>query len=116
MIVAQTNGLRALVRNQGADGGDRVVPFRHLCQVILVLFSIILVVPVLASGATLTLNSNVPSGQTVGTSIQWTTTAQAGMVYQYSVAYSTGPYFVMRDASASNTFSWTPLQEGSYTV
>jgi arylsulfate sulfotransferase len=91
------------------------VPFRHLC-VILASFSIIMMVPVLASGSTLAMTTNVPSGQPVGASIKWTTTYQAGMVYQYSVAYSSGPYFVMRDASASNTFLWTPLQEGSYTV
>jgi arylsulfate sulfotransferase len=88
------------------------VSFRH--SYVSVLVSLI-AVPLLAK-ASPTLNSNLPSGQPVGTSIQWSTTYQAGMVYQYSVAYGTRQFYVLRDAYASPTFSWTPLQEGPYTV
>lgn len=73
-------------------------------------------VPVLASGATVTLTSSAASGQPVGTTIKWTATSISGMLYQFSVAYGTGAYYILRDAALSNSFTWTPLQEGTYKV
>ena len=38
------------------------------------------------------------------------------MVYQFSVSYNGGAFWVVRDANLSNTFYWTPMQEGYYAI
>jgi arylsulfate sulfotransferase len=90
------------------------VSFRHLRQVMLA--SCTMILPTLASGATVTLTSSLSSGQPVGSTIKWTATSISGMLYQFSVAYGGGPFTVLRDASISNSFVWTPMQEGYYTI
>src|SRR5262249_5258448 len=57
--------------------------------------------------------------QLVGERSLWTATATdcgASPVYQFSVAPSAGAFRVVRDYSPSNTFAWTPMQEGSYDI
>src|SRR5262245_13725402 len=57
--------------------------------------------------------------QLVGERILWTATATdcgAAPVYQFSVAPHAGAFRVVRDFSPTNTFTWTPMQEGSYDV
>jgi arylsulfate sulfotransferase len=59
-----------------------------------------------------------PSGQLLGTSITWTASASGltQAVYRFSVTAPQGPARVVRDFSLSHSFSWTPLQEGQYTI
>src|SRR5262245_35439050 len=55
----------------------------------------------------------------VGERVTWTATADdcgAAPVYQFSAAPHGGAFHVIRDFSPSNTFTWTPMQEGSYDV
>src|SRR5262249_43520914 len=55
----------------------------------------------------------------VGERVIWTATA-AGCgttpVYQFSAAPHGGAFRVVRDFSPSNTFAWTPMQEGTYDI
>jgi arylsulfate sulfotransferase len=81
-----------------------------------ILAPVLLLTPVLAAGSQPTLTSSLSSGQPVGTTIRWTATYTAGMVYQFSIAYGSNPYYVVRDAALTNTFLWTPLQEGTYSI
>src|SRR5438477_129608 len=37
-------------------------------------------------------------------------------VYQFSVAPHAGAFRVVRDFSPSNSFAWTPMQEGAYDI
>jgi hypothetical protein len=65
------------------------------------------------------LTPSQPAPQLVGEPITWTTSvadAQPGLVYQFSVGAAGGPMHVLRDYSPSNSFSWTPMQEGVYCV
>src|SRR5262249_36994042 len=51
--------------------------------------------------------------------ITWTATATdvgAAPVYQFSAAPHGGAFHVVRDFSPTNTFAWTPMQEGSYDI
>ena len=60
-----------------------------------------------------------PAPQLVGEPITWTAAvadAQPGLVYQFSVGEEGGPMHVVRDYSPSNSFSWTPMQEGVYRI
>src|SRR5262249_46301011 len=53
--------------------------------------------------------------QLVGEPILWTATAAdcgTAPVYQFSVAPHGGAFRVVRDFSPTNTFAWTPMQEG----
>src|SRR5262245_53685799 len=57
--------------------------------------------------------------QLVGERITWTATAAdcgTAPVYQFSVAPHGGAFHVVRDFSPTNTFAWTPMQEGSYDI
>src|SRR6516225_1288695 len=54
--------------------------------------------------------------QLVGERILWTATAAdcgTAPVYQFSVAPHAGAFRVVRDFSPTNTFTWTPMQEGT---
>src|SRR4029078_6682092 len=55
----------------------------------------------------------------VGERVTWTATATyvgATPVYQFSAAPHGGTFHVMRDFSPANTFTWTPMQEGTYDI
>jgi arylsulfate sulfotransferase len=55
----------------------------------------------------------------VGEPVAWTATAAdcgATAVYQFSAAPHGGTFHVLRDFSPSNTFTWAPMQEGSYDI
>src|SRR5262245_36531801 len=55
----------------------------------------------------------------VGERVTWTATAAdcgAAPVYQFSAASHGGAFHVVRDFSPSNTFTWTPMLEGSYDI
>jgi hypothetical protein len=57
--------------------------------------------------------------QLVGEPITWTATVDSGpsdLVYQFRVGPTGGPLQVVRDFSAANTFTWAPMQEGTYDV
>jgi uncharacterized protein (TIGR03118 family) len=57
--------------------------------------------------------------QLVGERITWTATASDGPenpVYQFSVGAEGGPLHVVRDFSPTNSFVWTPMEEGVYRV
>ncbi|HEV7223392.1 MAG TPA: aryl-sulfate sulfotransferase [Pirellulales bacterium] len=60
-----------------------------------------------------------PAPQLVGEPIAWTATASdlgANPVYQFRVGPEHGPLQVVRDFSLSNSFTWTPMDEGSYEI
>jgi arylsulfate sulfotransferase len=66
---------------------------------------------------TVSLAPSVAAPQLVGAAITWTATASdvgAAPVYQFSVAPHAGTYQVVRDFSPTNSFAWTPRQEGTY--
>src|SRR5215831_4544218 len=57
--------------------------------------------------------------QLVGERITWTATATdcgAAPVYQFSAAPHDGAFRVVRDFSPTNSFAWTPMQEGTYDI
>jgi hypothetical protein len=57
--------------------------------------------------------------QLVGERITWTATASdvgAAPVYQFSAAPDGGTFHVVRDFSPTNSFAWTPMQEGVYDI
>lgn len=54
-----------------------------------------------------------------GEPVTWTGTAVdvgASPVYQFSAAPHGGAFHVIRDFSPTNTFVWTPMQEGAYDI
>src|SRR5207245_928536 len=58
-----------------------------------------------------------PAPQLVGERVTWTATATdvgANPVYQFSAAPHDGASRVVRDFSPINTFTWTPMREGTY--
>jgi hypothetical protein len=68
---------------------------------------------------TVSLEPNANSSHLVGDPVTWTATATnygQTPVYQFSVGAEGGPLHVVRDFSLSNTFTWAPMQEGSYNV
>jgi hypothetical protein len=68
---------------------------------------------------TISLEPSVASPDLVGQRVTWTATAtNCGdtPVYQFSVGAAGSPLHVVRDFSPSNSFTWTPMQEGSYNV
>jgi hypothetical protein len=65
---------------------------------------------------TLVANDDAPL---VGERITWTATATgvgANPVYQFSAAPHGGTFHLLRDFSPANSFTWTPMQEGSYDI
>src|SRR5947199_7742634 len=55
----------------------------------------------------------------VGERITWTATATdcgATPIYRFSAAPDGGAFRVVRDFSPTNTFAWTPMQEGTYDI
>lgn len=67
----------------------------------------------------LSLMPNEPAPQLVGQPITWTATASdlgANTVYQFRVGFEHGPSQMVRDFSFSNTFTWTPMKEGTYDI
>ncbi len=55
----------------------------------------------------------------VGSSVVWTATASGHgttPVYQFRVGPTGGETQVVRDFSTSNTFTWNPMQEGTYEI
>src|SRR5215471_7700784 len=69
-----------------------------------------------AAAQSFDLTSSLPSGQPVGTTIVWTATPSLGTQYQFSVTDSTGTFFIASDFSPYNTFSWTSIDQGIYSV
>src|SRR5438552_7415585 len=62
---------------------------------------------------------NEAAPQLVGEGITWTATATecgTAPVYQFSVAPHAGAFRVVRDFSPTNSFAWTPMQEGAYDI
>jgi arylsulfate sulfotransferase len=65
------------------------------------------------------LSANEPLVPLVGSPFTWTATASgdgATPVYQFRVGPAGGPSQVVRDFSTSNSFTWNPMQEGSYLI
>jgi hypothetical protein len=62
---------------------------------------------------------SAPAPQLVGERVIWTATASdcgTAPVYQFSAAPQGGAFRVVRDFSPTNTFAWTPMQEGTYDI
>src|SRR6266568_5009226 len=62
---------------------------------------------------------NEAAPQLVGEGITWTATATdcgTTPVYEFSVAPHAGAFRVVRDFSPTNSFAWTPMQEGAYDI
>jgi hypothetical protein len=71
----------------------------------------------LSGGVTLTPSEAAP--QLVGEPITWTATAGdlgANPVYQFRVGPEHGPLRVVRDFSLGNSFTWAPMEEGTYDI
>src|SRR5262249_17570294 len=71
----------------------------------------------LSGGISLTPSEAAP--QLVGERITWTATATDcgdAPVYQFSAAPHGGAFRVVRDFSPTNSFTWTPMQEGTYDI
>ena len=65
------------------------------------------------------LTSGGPPVPLVGSPVIWTATASGHgttPVYQFSVEPSGGTSQVVRDFSPSNSFTWNPMQEGTYNI
>src|SRR5579885_2868584 len=65
------------------------------------------------------LTDTPPPVPLVGAPVLWTATANdlgSTPVYQFRVGPTGGPSQVVRDFSTSNTFTWNPIQEGSYDI
>ena len=65
------------------------------------------------------LSENVPPAPLVGSPVTWTATANGDgstPVYQFSVGEADGSYQVVQDFSLSNSFTWNPMQEGTYEI
>jgi arylsulfate sulfotransferase len=72
--------------------------------------------PAVISGVSLT--PNLPSGQLVGTTVTWTATATdtVPVEYRFVVQFIGGPTLMARDFETGNSFTWTPIQEGYYSI
>ena len=71
----------------------------------------------LSGGVLLTPSEAAP--QLVGEPITWTAAASdlgANPVYQFRVGPENGPLRVVRDFSLTNSFTWTPMEEGTYDI
>ena len=66
-----------------------------------------------------TLTPSEAAPQLVGEAITWTATATDGgaaPVFQFSTAPHGGAFHVVRDFSPASSFTWAPMQEGTYDV
>jgi hypothetical protein len=66
-----------------------------------------------------TLTETAPAVPYVGSPVIWTATSRGHgrePVYQFSVASQGGPFQVVSDFSRSDSFTWNPMQEGTYTI
>ena len=71
----------------------------------------------LSAGISLTPSEAAP--QLVGEPITWTATTSdlgANPVYQFRVGPENGPLRVVRDFSLTNSFTWAPMEEGTYDI
>jgi hypothetical protein len=69
--------------------------------------------------SSVTLAPSEPAPQLVGERVAWTATAidvGATPVYQFSAAPHGGAFHVVRDFSPASSFTWTPMQEGTYDI
>jgi arylsulfate sulfotransferase len=60
-----------------------------------------------------------PPGQSVGSPVIWAASSGglgSKAVYRFSVESPGGPLQVVRDFSRTNSFTWNPMQEGTYVV
>ncbi len=67
----------------------------------------------------ISLTPSEPAPQLVGEPITWTATASdlgANPVYRFRVGPEKGPMRMVRDFSLTNSFSWTPMEEGTYDI
>ena len=65
------------------------------------------------------LTDTAPPVPLVGAPVVWTATATghgSSPVYQFSVGSAGGLSHIIRDFDPSNSFTWNPLQEGSYDI
>ena len=65
------------------------------------------------------LSGSAPPVPLVGSPVVWTATASGDgptPVYQFRVGPVGGPSQMVRDFSTSNSFTWNPMQEGSYDI
>jgi hypothetical protein len=65
------------------------------------------------------LSGSEPAGHLVGSPVVWTATAGGhggALVYQFRVGPVGGPLQMVRDFSTSNSFTWNPMQEGTYDI
>jgi hypothetical protein len=65
------------------------------------------------------LTDTAPPIPYVGSPVVWTATASGhgtSPVYQFSVERTGGASYVVRDFSTSNTFTWNPMEEGTYVI
>src|SRR5689334_17620726 len=68
---------------------------------------------------TVSLTENGPPVPLVGSPVTWTATSSGhgtNPIYQFSVGAMGGALQTLRAFSTSNSFTWNPMQEGSYTV
>ncbi len=66
-----------------------------------------------------TLSSSGPSVPLVGSPVLWTATASgdgSSPVYQFSVTPPGGTSQMVQDFSPANTFTWDPLQQGTFSI
>ncbi len=69
--------------------------------------------------STISLAPSEAAPQLVGERITWTATASdlgANPVYQFRVGPENGPMHMVRDFSLTNSFTWTPMDEGTYDI
>src|SRR6266851_5942497 len=69
--------------------------------------------------STVSLVPSEAAPQLVGERVTWTATATdvgAAPIYQFSSAPHGGAFHVVRDFSPTNSFAWTPMQEGTYDI
>jgi hypothetical protein len=66
-----------------------------------------------------TLADTAPAVPYVGSPVVWTATSSglgSAPVYQFNVGIQGGALQVVRDFSASDNFTWNPMQEGTYAI
>lgn len=68
--------------------------------------------------ASVSLSATVPSGQPVGTLVTWhvATTEPDPVEFRLTITHDGGQGRVIFDFGSKNTFEWTPIEEGLYTV